>query len=144
METTLIEKLDKARYNLVKWLTIGWAIWFGTYILKDIITTKTIIIVLIWIGLIGWTIFTINLINFLKLNRKVKKDNKLQEALGDELNRFNMYKSHLVGYWSVICTIAIFFGFSIFFDISALFVTEITLYIGVLSALAASLYYNKD
>ena len=76
METTLIEKLDKARYNLVKWLTIGWAIWFGTYILKDIITTKTIIIVLVWIGLIGWTIFTINLINFMKLNRKVKKDSK--------------------------------------------------------------------
>ena len=144
METSQIEKLDKARYNLVKWLTIGWALWFGTYILKDIVTEKMIILILIWLGLLGWTIFAINLINFLKLKRELKKDSKLQEALNDELHRFNMYKSFVVGYWFLICTISILFGITIFFRISTLIITEILLYIGVLSVLIASLFYNKD
>ena len=43
METSIIEQLDQSRYNLLKWITFGWGIWYATFILKDVINNPTII-----------------------------------------------------------------------------------------------------
>jgi len=144
METSLIERLDKLRYNLLKWCTIGWGIWFGTFILKDLINSPAIIGGATWIGLLGWLIFIINLIKFLKLRRELRWDTKVKEALDDELQQLNWFKSSEIGYSSVIAVTALLFGLSQFISIPANLVTEIILYIGVLSGLIASLFYNRD
>lgn len=144
METSIIEKLEKSRYNLLKWLTIGWAIWFGTFILKDSVQNQTIIGAASTVGAIGWIIFIINLIKFLKLKRELKWDKKVEEALNDELHQLNMHKSFQIGFGVVICTTAVSLGFAEFIEIKALLVTEITLYFGVLSVLISGLIYNRD
>jgi hypothetical protein len=144
METSLIERLEKTRYNLLKWLTIGWAIWFGTFILKDIIQNPMIIGAASTVGLMGWIIFSINLIQFLKLKRELNWDPKAKEALNDELHQLNMHKSFQIGYWAVLTTTAVFLGFAEFLEIKALLVTEVTLYLGVLSVLISGLIYNRD
>ena len=144
METSLIERLDKLRYNLLKWCTIGWGIWFGTFILKDLINSPAIIGGATWIGLLGWLIFIINLVKFLKLRRELRWDTKVKEALDDELQQLNWFKSSEIGYSSVIAVTALLFSLSQFISISANLVTEIILYFGVLSGLIASLFYNRD
>lgn len=143
METSLIEQLDKLRYDLLKWCTIGWAIWFGTFILKDLIISPVIIGIATWIGLLGWVIFIINLIKFLKLRRELRWNNKVKEALDDELHHLNIFKSIAIGYAIVIAVTALFFGLSQFITIPAKLITEIILYVGVLSVLIASLFYNR-
>jgi hypothetical protein len=144
METSMIEKFEKLRYNLLKWLTIGWAIWFGTFILKDSVQNHTIIGAASTIGLIGWIIFIINLVQFLKLKRELGWDKKVEEALNDELHQLNTHKSFQIGFGVVIWTTAVFLGFAEFTEIKALLVTEIILYFGVLAVLISGLIYNRD
>lgn len=143
METSMIEKLDKSRYNLLKWFTIGWIIWFGGFIFKDLISNKLILGLIILIGLFGWIIFFVSLIRFRKLGKIVNSDSDLKNALNDELMLHNRNKSFTVGYWTLIILICIFFLLSIFINISSLIVCEITLYIGILSTLVSSLIYNR-
>lgn len=144
METKSIEQLDKLRYNLLKWVTIGWAIWFGTFVLKNFTESKFLIGLTTWVGLLGWVIFIINLIKHQKLRRELKWDSKMNNALNDELHQFNVHKSFMIGYSITIATTAVFYGISKFMDISGVLATSVILYIGVLSTLIAMLIYNRD
>lgn len=139
----MIEKLDKSRYNLIIWFTIGWAIWFGGFILKDLISNKLIFGIIVIVGLFGWIIFTVNLIRLRKLGKIVNSDSNLKNALNDELFLHNRNKSFTVGYWTFSVLICIFFALSIFIDISSLIVCGFTLYFGTLSVLVSSLIFNK-
>ena len=145
MEISLIEQYDKSRYNLIKWLTVGWAAWFGTYILKDLINDKFLFVqVLIGlVGLIGFIFFVVNLQKYLRLASKIKYS-RLNDALNNELHQIYKYKSFFFGFKVLLGTICAFFVISLFCQISAKFVCEITLYLGVLSSLIAGLVYNRD
>lgn len=143
METSLIEKLDKSRYNLIKWFTLGWSIWFGGFILKGLISNKLLINIIAFIGLIGAIIYAINLLRFLKIVKIVNANNELKSALNDELTMQNRLKSFKVGFCTLSVLISIFYVLSIFTSIPALVVCEVTLFFGVLSVLISSLIYNR-
>lgn len=144
METSIIEQLDKLRYNLLKWTTIGWGIWFATIIGNNIEKGHIITTIATFIGLFSSTIWAINLINFLKLNKELSRHRKLNEALNNEVHLYNLHKSFQVGYKTVIMVTAILMCISIITTISALLVTELILYFGVLSILVSILYYNRE
>jgi hypothetical protein len=143
MDTSLIEKLDKSRYDLIKWLTIGWTIWFGGYIVKDWINNKLIFGLFILIGFIGWILFVVNLTKYLRLGKKVNADNRLKEALNNEMYKLYAYKSIFFGFLTTMIIICIFLLISLFNNIPALIVCEIVLFFGISSSLIASLIYNK-
>jgi hypothetical protein len=144
METSIIEKLEKSRYNLLKWTTIGWGIWYGTFILKDVIDNTAIIQIALWVGLFGWIIFIINLIKVLKLQRELKLDKKTRAALNDELHQLNLHKSYQFGFWVVLSVTVVFVALTPFMQISSQLVAKIILYFAVLSFLIAGLIYNRD
>lgn len=144
MGTSLIEQFDKARYSLIKWMTVGWTIWYGTFIAKDFINNKLIVWFILIIGFIGWIFFTINLIKYMRLGKKVNSDSKLKGALNNEMHQLYKYKSSFWGFWIVIATISIFLVISLFHPISAVIVCELTLFLGILSSLIAGLVYNRD
>jgi hypothetical protein len=145
METSMIEKLDKARYNLLKWLTVGWGTWFGSYILKDLIKNGSIILDLFigLVGLVGFVFFAVNLQKYMRLASKVKYS-RLSDALNNEMHQLYKYKSIYIGFKVLLTTIILFFIISLFNQIPSKFVCEITLYFGVLSSLIAGLIYNRD
>lgn len=145
METSLIEQYDKSRYNLIKWLTVGWATWFGTYILIDLIVDKFIFVQFLigLVGFIGFIFFVVNLQKYLRLASKIKYSNT-NEALNNELHQIYKYKSVFFGFKVLLSTICVFFVISLFYQISAKLVCEVTLYLGVLSSLIAGLVYNRD
>jgi len=142
METSLIEQLDKSRYTFLKWATIGWAIWSGTYILPELMNVPDSI--LMWTRLLGWFILIISSIRFFKLKRELNWDSKMKEALEGELHQFNLQKSFRNGYFVVIGITLIFFGLSLFLTIPALIITKATLYFGVLAVLISKIIYNRD
>lgn len=143
METSLIEQYDKSRYRMIKWLTLGWIIWFGTFITKDLINSKFLIGLILIVGFIGWIFFTINLFRFIGLGKKINVDNKLKEALRNEMHQFYAYKSIVWGFWTIIVTICALILITIFHELSALMVCEITLFVGISSSLIANLAYNR-
>jgi len=143
METSLIEQLNKSRYNMLKWITIGWGIWYATLIAKNEIHGNIIIQIAFFFGLLGNTIFIINLVKFLKLNRELKSTPKIKEALEDELHQFNIGKSYKFSYWFII-------GFTIFLLIihnyaffSALLPTDLLRYVEQSSFCCSSLYFKR-
>jgi hypothetical protein len=144
METSLIEKFDKSRYSLIKWLALGWIVWFGTFIAKDLINSKFIIGSILIVGFIGWIFFTINLIRFIGLGRKINADIKLKEALSNEMHQLYVYKSIVLGFWTIIATICALIVITKFYEISALIVCELTLFVGISSTLIANLAYNRE
>ena len=144
METSIIERLNRTRYDLLKWTTIGWGIWYGTFILKDVIDNSSIIHVAFWVGLLGWIVFIINLVKVLKLQRELKWDPKAREALNDELHQLNLHKSYELGFWVVLSVTVIFVALTSFVEISSQLVTKTILYFAVLSILIAGLIYNRD
>lgn len=144
MESSLIEQFDKSRYNLILWVTIGWAAWFGTYILKDLINNELIILQFLigFVGLIGFGFFAVNLQKYLRLASKVKYS-RFNDALNNELHEIYKFKSAYFGFKVLLGTISLFFILSYFHQISAKIVCDTTLYLGVLSSLIAGLVYNR-
>jgi hypothetical protein len=140
----MIEKFDKLRFNLVKWFTAGWAIWFGAFILKDLINNNLILGFIILIGAVGWVLFTLNFLKFMKLGKIINADSKLKYALNDELAKHYRDKSYTVGFWSFTIVLIFFIALSLFIHISSLLVCEITFYFGTLSALISSLMFNRN
>lgn len=143
MSISLIEQLDKSRYNLIRWLTIGWTTWFGAFTVKDWIDNKLTLGLLILIGLVGWILFVVSLVNFLRLSGKVNADTRLKEALNNEMHQLYAYKSFLWGFATVITVICILLTISLFYNMPALMVCKIVLFFGISSPLIAGLIYNK-
>ena len=141
----MIEKLDNARYCLLKWITVGWAVWFGTYILRDLINSELIILdlLIVFVGSIGFVVFIVNLQKYIRLGSKVK-NSRLNGALNNEMHQIYKYKAAYVGVKVVLAAIILFFTVSLFYQIPAKLVCELTLYSGVLSMLISGLIYNRD
>ena len=145
MESSLIEQFDKSRYNLILWVTIGWAAWVGTYILKDFIDNELVILQFLvgFVGFIGLVFFVVNLQKYIRLASKVKYS-RFNNALNNELYEIYKFKSAYYGFKVLLVIITLFFVLSFFHQVSAKLVCEITLYLGVMSTLIAWLIYNKD
>lgn len=144
MKNSLIEEMDKLRSSAIIWFTIGWAIWFGGFIAKDLIANKILLLILISIGFVGYIIFLVNVLRLSKLRKVVDSDSKLKDALFDEFTLHNRNKSAVVGCWTFMGAIAVCFGLSLFTDITALTVCEITLFFGILSMLISFLIFNRS
>jgi len=144
METSIIEQLDKSRYNLNKWFTVGWAIWFGTYIFKNAFSSKLLFGIIAIAGMLGWVLALNNFVKLVKLSKIVKADSKLKEALNDELHQLYFYKSIRWGFMAVIAINSIFFSVTMFYQVSASIVCETTLYLGILTFSVAGLIYNRN
>lgn len=96
------------------------------------------------LAILGTPIYAINQIKLMKLDRRIRWNNKLKEALDNELYLLNSYKSSRVACFVSMGTTAILLVIANFTQISALLVTELILYFGIMAALISGLYYNRD
>lgn len=144
MENLLIEQLDRSRYNLQKWFTIGFGTWFASIILNNFMDNPILNVFASLLAILGTPIYAINQIKLMKLDRRIRWNNKLKEALNNELYLLNSYKSSRVACFVSMGTTAILLVIANFTQISALLVTELILYFGIMAALISGLYYNRD
>lgn len=144
METSMIEKLDNARNSFLKWATVGYAIWFGTYIVNDLLKLPEVPSVIQWIRTLGWLILLASGLRAMKLKRELKWDKKMKGALEGELHQYNLRKSFQMGFFVVFGVTAVFLMFSLFYTIPSLLVTKVILYLGGLAVLVSKIFYNRD
>ena len=144
METSMIEKLDAARSSFLKWATVGYAIWFGTYIVADPFFLPEIPSIIQWIRILGWLILAVSGIRAMKLKRELRWDKKMRGALEGELHQYNLRKSFQTGFFVVMGVTAVFLMVSLFYTIPALLVTKVILYLGGLTVLISKMFYNRD
>lgn len=144
MENTQIEKLDKSRYNMLIWMTIGFSLFFGETILKEFIDEKKILLIVRFLGLFGMVFFLKSTMISLKIIKQIKNDSKLKDALNNEMHKLYIFKSFRIGFWSFLTLIIVFMILSFFTEIPLLVTLEIILYFGVLSTIISGLIYNKN
>lgn len=144
MKNSTIELLDYSRYNIIKWFTLGWSIWFGCCILKDFINHPIFIGVSTLIGLFCWILWAINLIRLIRLGKIVQADSRLADALNDEFYQHNRMKAMVVGFQITLMASGVLLAISSLFPLSGLLVSELILYVGVLATLIALLFYNRN
>lgn len=144
METSMIEKLDNARSSFLKWATVGYTIWFGTYIVADPFFLPEVPLVIQWIRILGWLILLVSGLRAMKLKRELRWDKKMRGALEGELHQYNLRKSFQMGFFVVMGVTAVFLMLSLFYAIPALLVTKVILYLGGLAVLISKMFYNRD
>lgn len=143
METSLIEQLDKSRYNLQKWFTIGFGLWFASIILKNFMEFHILNVFTALLALLGTPIFAIYYIKFIKLQQLLKANHKLIGALDNELYVLNSYKSFKVSALVALGMSALLLVISAFTQLSASLVAQLIFYSGVMAGSISGLYYNR-
>jgi len=143
MRDSLIETFVKIQYDLLKWFIIGWTVWFGGFIVMDLIQPPYILGLVVLLGLVGWFMFVINLLRLFKLNKQLGNNQKLKNALADELALHHKDQAFTIGFWALIISVAVFLIVTLFFSIPSLLICQLLLFIGVLSPSITFLILNR-
>ncbi len=144
METSLIEKYDRSRFNLLIGATIGWGLWYGLKIVLPYITNKTIKLSLVVAGMIGFILVVVSLIKIMQIKRILRKNPQLGNILNNEWVVHTKRQAITVGYWCMLVAAAVGTGITEFIAISGLLLMQIMLYIGILSMLITHLILLRD
>lgn len=154
MENNLIEKYDCKLYRLIACLTVLVGVitvvyvWFNLLRLgsgNQMITNNPVLywrFVYIQMGLVA--ILIIFAVWLLAVRIKIRRNKKLKEALGSEMNRDSENKSVKVGFFVLVLLLAAC-GFVVdFYPEYASVIMRSILLVGGLSMLGSWLYYNRE
>ncbi len=143
METNLIEKYDKSRTKILIGIAIGWGIYYGIFILNDVIHSSVVLAILNLIGMIGLSLYMYGLIKMIQIKRLVKKDPEMQNALNNEWIIMNRRKAYAVGFWAMLISVTLGLLFVIFINIPAKLILELILFVGIMALIITFIVLNK-
>ncbi len=147
MDARLIEKMDRRGYRFLLWITLGFAVWYGMFIAKEMIpeenTSAEVILALSQLPFM--ILFAVGLFMLNKHRKEMVMNPRLKEAVNNELVRYYGCKSLK---WAIGMT---------FITILVIFLTEtlspgiitvrltcmLTVYTGALTGLIAQLVYLR-
>jgi hypothetical protein len=146
--TRIIELYVKERRKMAVGFIAGFGIWQGTRIIDGILSKAslptTINITLIIIQLLAWGFWLFYLIKMIRVGRVIKNDQKLKEALNDELTRHIRLKAMAAGFWSLII-LQILLSISVsFLNIKIGTVLDINIFVAVLSFIISFLFFERE
>lgn len=109
MEASVIERMEKVRFNVMLLQIISFGIWFTGMILIQLPLSRPVFIVCNILSPIFGLFFIYATIKNFLLCRKVKNDKELVEALGNEMYQSFDYKAKSSGlYATILCVMFIF------------------------------------
>lgn len=143
METNLIEKYDKSRTKLLIGIAIGWGIYYGIFILNDVIHNSFLIASLNIIGMLGLALYVYGLIKMIQIKRIIKKDPELQHAFNNEWIILNRRKAYAVGFWTMLISVTTGLLLVVFINIPAKLILELILFLGIMALIITFIVLNK-
>lgn len=150
MKTNEIEHLDKARHDVIKWITISYVFFhcpiMANYLINFLEVDKFYqVYVNTPILLAGVVLFQIFVIRLVLLLRKINSNPELKQILNDEYFIANQSKSFRLAFvaFIIVMCIAILLT-SIFPKIPAVFVCYLIFFIVSMTALVSWLIYNRE
>jgi hypothetical protein len=138
------ERLEKLRFFLLKLTTIAFAVWYGMNIVAGVVGDQFLGTIANLVGLLSGIFWIVTIFRLVRLGKEIRKDHHAWKALNDEFFLHNRDKAYAAGFWALMISVIFFTGLTIYVDLPALLVSKIILYVGVLSALIATFFYNKD
>ena len=141
---TQIEELEKKRDRWLAINLIGFIVWDGFRIMDNYLIEGGVNNTLEFIYFLGWITWIIGLIQMFRLGYSVKKTHLASQVLNDEWVEFIRLKSWRLAFIMIVLIQIVIIGLQIFtVSVSGILSAELTLFVAVVSAIAAFIYYNK-
>lgn len=79
-----IERLVAFRHQALRYFLVGFVVWMGSNIAREMIPTYPMNRVLLIVGLIGWGVWMVGIWNMYRLQKAVQENRHAIQALNDE------------------------------------------------------------
>lgn len=139
MDTTIVEKYDKSRYNMLIGATVGWGVWFGLNIILPYVHNKPVKLIIVAIGLMGIVLAVVSYFRMVGIKKVIKKHPELGLMLNNEWVIHTKRQAIAIGYWNMLMIAAIGIGITSFIVVSGFLLMQIVLFTGIQSMLIAHL-----
>lgn len=145
MEAQMIEKLDRKRYRYMLVQTIGFTCFIVAVILSDYLKLGggASGAILAFAGGFGIALGLTGAIKTLLLNRKIKSDAKLNQALNNELFELYKYKSMKWGYCFAMLSALAIWCFDRDQAINSSQACWLIVFISLVAVMIAQVVYNR-
>lgn len=145
MDQKIIEEIDRRRYRLILWQTVGFAVWYVPFLFLfwGVVKEPWFVGALVLPLLVGVAVFGMATFRLAKVTRQIVSDPKLRAAVNNELFIANEYKATVYGYYSTVIAIVILFCVSIFMDIPGKVMGGILILVCALAGKIAQLVFQR-
>lgn len=142
-ESLLAEKLEQERSKWLLLCLLGFILWDSIRILHGYILQTLPDMLMIPLELLGGLLWMISLVQIFRLGKRIHSNPLLQRMLNDELVRSNRMNAWKTGFIVVLGTQAALLVVHMFHPFSAALGAEISIFLGVVSSIAAFISLNK-
>jgi hypothetical protein len=101
-------------------------------------------VILILAALLGWALFTLQLLLIFRTGRELLDHPDTQTALNDELVRQNRLKAMAAGFWAAILCQGVLFIANLILPFDAGIGSQITITVAVAGMIGAFLHYDRE
>ena len=144
METQqLAEYIEHKRDHWMKWNLVGFVLWQGLRLVQQYLVPGHYLALLLPLTLLGAGIWGVSLLKLTQLLQVKKANPALQAILNDELIVAHRWKAAGVGFGILLLMQVLIEVVSYFYPFSASLSAELSIFVGVVSALGAFLYWHR-
>lgn len=145
MEQSFVEGIERRRYRLILWQTIGFAVWYPAFLFLflGIVKAPWLIGVLVIPSIVGAAVFAVTSFRLARVVKQITADSRLRSAVNNELFIANEYKAGVWGYYATMVAIVVMFCLSIYIDIPGKMMGGILILVCGLSAKVAQLIVHR-
>lgn len=132
----IAEKLENRKLTMLRLCLSGFVLGGGARLIQAYLFSSEAYLVLDVLQIVGGVILLISLQQLWSVGRKVKTDKLLNDIFNDELTIQTKLKSRQSGFFAFLITQIAFIPISLFYNIDALLVAEMGLFVGVTAVLS--------
>ena len=146
MDAQMIEKLDRKRYRFMLIETIGLTCFMVGIILNDYLKLGGVAVnvILAIVGIFGIGLALTGSIKSIRLNRKIKADAKLNQALNNELFQLYKYKSMQWGFCTALFTAFIIWCFDRYHALDSSQACWLIIFASLVAVMISQVIYNRN
>jgi hypothetical protein len=147
----MIEKTETLNQNRKKMLigfSIGFGVWWGAKTLVSLFpemgNLPNLSVSAALIGLAGWGYMAMFQIRIIKMNRKIKQNPALNQALNDELYEYIRLKSFKSAFIVLLIVQLFLLPVNIIYKLSAESVININIFIGIIAPIISFIFFDRE
>ena len=138
----IAEQLERKRLNALRLNLSGFFMAGATWILNNYLFHSDHFMIWVILGL-GAFIWALSLVLLVRVKLQVNRSQELKQLFHDELSALNQLKTWKVGFIVVLVTLISLFLISWIIDLNPRFILESTLFMAVISVVAASIVLEE-
>ena len=144
METSIIEKTEKARLKLILLQSIGFGFWIIGGIIAHLPFSKLVINISSTFSAIFGLLFIYATIKSMFLRQEIKNNKELSDALGNEMYQSFAYKAQSKGFFAISTGVILIYFLDDYIHLSVKMYCMILLLIAVITVNVYWLIQNKQ